>query len=220
MGTFIQKSNKVHVAMILDESGSMAPQWDDTIGGANTYFENLKKDSEVDYSISITKFDTVYTTLATNVPITEVPLIDKRNYSPRGMTALYDAVGRTLQSLESVVQDNEKAMVVIITDGAENSSREHTHATIRPWIERLQAKGNWTFVYLGAVEDAWANASQMGLNIGNVASYSKLKTREVFASMSLGTQNYAKSADRATQAFYQTSGVTWDGVEPEDEKKP
>lgn len=222
MGTFVKRSNKVHVALILDESGSMGGLWDDTIGGVNSYFDTLKEDKETDYSVTIMKFDTEYRPLAENRPLSEIPRLDRSNYCPRGGTALYDAVGKVLKAVEPQVQQGEKAIVVILTDGEENSSHEHTERSIKPWIERLQGQGNWTFVYLGAVDNAWSNASRMGLSKGNTRRmmYSSQSIRANSAMLARATKSYACSNMDSTQDFYgQFAGESPDLLVDEDEEK-
>jgi hypothetical protein len=187
--------------MVLDMSGSMAPQWDDTIGGANSYFEGLQEDSSTDYRVTIINFDTSYEVLCSDRPLSEVPKLTKRNYRPRGGTALYDAVGRAIKETESKVLEGEKAIVVIITDGEENSSVKETERTIKPKIETLQGRGNWTFIYLGAVANAWDNASKMGIYSSNTLRYNKTKTKGLYRSMVGATQSYAASQCSATMDF-------------------
>jgi uncharacterized protein YegL len=216
MGTFVKRSNKVHILMVLDMSGSMASQWDDTIGGANTYFDGLREDKENDYSVTVINFDTDYEILCANRPVSEVPRLNHTNYHPRGGTALYDAIGRALTETESKVLEGEKAIVVVITDGEENSSVKETERTIKPRIERLQSKGNWTFVYLGAVANAWDNASKMGMSIGNTRRYRKAATRGVYSSLIGATQSYACSNSSATMDFFADHGGGMEGLEEED----
>ena len=191
MGTFVQRSNIVHVLMVLDMSGSMSDKWDDTIGGANSYIEGLKADGGADYRVTIVNFDTEYEVLCAAVPLSEVPKLDKSNYCPRGMTALYDAVGRAITEAEPRVMSNEKAIVVVVTDGQENASREYTQYTIKPKIEALQALGNWTFVYLGATASAWGDASAMGISSSNTLRYSKRKTKGMYEGLTKATLSYS-----------------------------
>lgn len=221
MGTFVRKSNKVHVVMVLDMSGSMEPQWEETMGGANAYFDGLRANTEVDYSVTIINFDTQYEVVCANKPLSEVPRITKDNYCPRGWTALYDAVGRAIREVEPKVGPTDKAFVVIITDGEENSSREETEQTIRPKIQRLQNQGNWTFVYLGAVDDAWGNARKMGVSRGNTARYFHGASLAAFESMTKGTVKYCMSNDVGTRDFYSTYAPSSDAitdVEGDDDK--
>jgi uncharacterized protein YegL len=218
MGTFVKRSNRVHVLMILDMSGSMAPQWDDTIGGANSYFEGLKKDENTDYRVTIINFDTAYEVLCSDRPLAEVPKLDRMNYRPRGGTTLYDAVGRAIRETEVKVLDGEKAVVVIITDGEENSSHEETQSTIKPKIEILQGRGNWTFVYLGAVANAWLEASKMGIGLGNTVKFNKRHTKGLYANMVGATMSYSADSSRSASVnFVQDYGQNLADLDDDDE---
>lgn len=86
-----------------------------------------------------------------------------------GATALLDAIGRTLHKIESAQEHTaeefraDKVMVVIITDGYENASREYSAEAVRQMIGRLREKG-WEFVFLGANIDAVETASHFGID--------------------------------------------------------
>ena len=170
MGTFVQRSNIVHVLMVLDMSGSMSDKWDDTIGGANSYIEGLKADGGADYRVTIVNFDTEYEVLCAAVPLSEVPKLDKSNYCPRGMTALYDAVGRAITEAEPRVMSNEKAIVVVVTDGQENASREYTQYTIKPKIEGPTGSGKLDICIPGSNSQRLGRCFSYGYLIEQYAS--------------------------------------------------
>jgi uncharacterized protein YegL len=203
--------------MVLDMSGSMQPQWDDTIGGANSYVDGLKEDKNTDYLMTIVNFDTAYEVLCANRPLSEVPKLDRRNYHPRGGTALYDALGRAIRETESRVLAGERAIVVIITDGEENSSVTETQLTIKPKVETLQGKGNWTFIYLGATPNAWSNAGQIGIGTGNTIRYKKSATRSLYKGLVGATQSYSLSNNSATMDFMNEYGSGLKEAEEDDE---
>lgn len=190
------------VNFILDMSGSMTNVWDATIDGFNEYVQGLKNDGS-DYRISLTIFDTVVENPYTNVPIEKVKELTRKVYHPRGATALYDAVCSTVNKVHESANSNEKHLVVIMTDGEENSSREYSSKDMKALKEKLTAEGNWTFVFLGANQDAWATAQNWGYDQMNVASYNSttLGSRAAFSNMSASTINFARSADTNTQAF-------------------
>ena len=148
-----------------------------------------------------------------------MPKLDRENYRPRGGTALYDAVGRALTETETKVLDGEKAIVVIITDGEENSSHIETGATIKPRIERLQGQGNWTFVYLGAFANAWDEAQAMGISIGNTMRFRGSKTKGLYTGLSRATMSYsADSVSAQSMNFVQDyTNADLQDAEEEDE---
>ena len=90
------------------------------------------------------------------------------DYCPGGCTPLYDAMGITLNHLESVILPEDKVMATVITDGYENSSREYSGNTIKALVSRLRAKG-WVLAYIGANQDAVEVARE--LNIKNALNF-------------------------------------------------
>jgi Mg-chelatase subunit ChlD len=96
------------------------------------------------------------------------------NYRPNGNTALLDAIGKTIQSVEHQMKSPEdSAVIIILTDGYENASRIFTLQQIRAMISSKEATGRWTFSYLGATLDAVAMAEQMNIKRQNAAAFDK-----------------------------------------------
>ena len=94
MPTIIQE-----VVAILDRSGSMNGKEDDTLGGINAAFEQLKTEQEANTSIkvSVKLFDHEEKLLFRSIDLKDVRPIEPRQYIPRGTTALLDALGNSLQ---------------------------------------------------------------------------------------------------------------------------
>jgi hypothetical protein len=194
---------KTHVFCILDKSGSMGFIEKATIDGYNDYIGGLKKTKGALFHLTL--FDTVVDQRIKGVNIKDVAKLDKDGYRPDGMTALYDAVCETLAEAKDKVGEKDKALVVIITDGQENSSREYTEKNMARLVEELQSKGNWTFTYLGANQDAWATASQWGFKSGNVATFNATSAgaTAAFSAMSASSVNYVNTRSMsATDSFY------------------
>lgn len=192
-----------HIFCILDKSGSMGFIQKATIDGYNEYIGGLKDTEGAKFYLTL--FDTNVDQRIKGVEIKDVAKLDTDGYRPAGATALYDAVCETLTKAKGKVADDDKALVVIITDGEENSSREHTQQDFKKMVEELQAKGNWTFTYLGANQDAWANAQRWGFKQGNVATFNAtdVGTSAAFNSMSMNSVNYVNAkGTRATASFY------------------
>jgi hypothetical protein len=145
-----------HIICIIDKSGSMYSLTSDTIGGFNTFISQ-QKNIAGKATMSVTLFDTVFSTYYSG-PIGEVPVMTKDTYVTGGATALYDAIGKTL----SEYKDYDKALVLIMTDGEENSSKEYHRSTIADMIKEREAKG-WKFIYLGANQDAFQEGSNIGI---------------------------------------------------------
>jgi len=157
------------VNFILDKSGSMSSIQDATISGFNEYLQTLRKDKKSNYEFTLTLFDTDVTLQVEGENVKDVRDLDRGSYKPDGMTALYDAVCQTISKTKP--KKGQKALVIIMTDGQENSSKEYTHLNMRDMIKEREKSGNWTFVYLGANQDSYAVASSFGISTGNTANF-------------------------------------------------
>lgn len=159
------------VVFVLDRSGSMYGMESDTIGGFNSVLEKQKKNEGKAY-ITTVLFDDQYELLHDHIELNSVEGLTKDDYCPRGSTALYDAVGLTINKIGNIVKRYEKENVVfvIITDGLENSSSEFTRNQISRMISEKQEKG-WEFVFLGANIDAKVEAENIGIKRSHAATF-------------------------------------------------
>lgn len=167
----------LNVAFVLDMSGSMGHIRDAAVEGANQYVRDLQKDKDADTTrLTFVCFDTEYEVWYENQPVNEIEFIGDR-YQPRGGTALYDAIAKTIARLDAAGRKDEKHLVVILTDGFENSSIEYAIAAggrerLAKLIDAYEKRGNWTFVYLGANDaDVTATAAAISIPAGNAAYY-------------------------------------------------
>lgn len=187
---------KVLVEFVLDRSGSMSIVRDETIRSFNKYVKELKEDKCTDYVLSMSVFNHGYKRLFEKKPINDVPDLTQEAYDPDGMTALNDAVGKTINLIGTVPTDI-KVMVAVLTDGHENASREFVDNTsIQKLIAEKSALPNWTFVFLGTEADAWDVGVAMGINPSNIAT-ADYKTKK-------GTSNLWNNMRGAT-AYYSMS---------------
>jgi len=213
------------IHFVLDETGSMNWITDSTISSFNEYVGSQKTVNDgLKTLVSLTKFsDTggvrLYRRSADNDPsrgrsvrtvfdrtdIQAVPQLSRNTYTPNGGTNLYDAIGETIAHLDRTVTDAENVLVVIMTDGEENCSREYNAASVKKLVEERQAKG-WTFVYLGANQDAWKVGSTFGLSKGQTMSYSTADMSGTMANLSMATTAYRSA--RSVGAADSKSGLT------------
>ena len=211
----VTKKPEMVLAIVLDESGSMQSVKEQTISGLNEYLEGLNGDTNVDYLVTLTKFDERAGEPNCRVqyqmkPLSKCPKLDNENYQPYGSTPLYDAVGQTVREIEDEA-GARSVMVVIATDGAENASREFNQEAIKKLIEEKQATGKWTFVFLGADQNAWLAAGAMGVPRGNTKSYSGQHTNATFAAMANATRMrgyYAASGQAHTKSLFSDARVS------------
>lgn len=164
--TTINQQEAMDLIFIMDRSGSMSGSEDDTIGGFNSFIQKeIKK--ELNTRVTTILFDHQYEVLYERKPIHEVPELTDKEYWVRGSTALLDAIGRTINTLDKKI-DN-KTLVVIMTDGYENASREYT----KEQIKNLISNHNWEFIYIGADIDSYAEARKFGFHESRIANYKK-----------------------------------------------
>lgn len=165
-----KKLKDVNVIAILDMSGSMWGKEVETRGGFNSFLEQAKADQRKEggkVTVSLTCFDTEFIKVFDTTPIEQARVITALEYTPRGNTALYDAIGRTISG--RTFPKEEKVMVIITTDGQENSSTDWVDRTsvhrsgyggdpgrlVRELIAQKEAEG-WEFMFLGVGLDAFA----------------------------------------------------------------
>jgi uncharacterized protein YegL len=163
------------ITLVVDRSGSMQEIRTDAEGGVNAFIENQAKESGQAY-LTLVQFDTEYEFLHKGAPIDQVP---KYTLTPRGATALLDAIGRAInetgERLSKVDEADRPGLVVfvVMTDGLENSSHEFSKSRIREMIQHQQEKYGWQFTFLGADQDAFAEADALGIDQAGAARFKK-----------------------------------------------
>jgi hypothetical protein len=198
--------DKVLVNFIQDRSGSMETVWQETLSGFKKFVEGLRDGASkdgVEYLFSLTTFDTQVETPIVGQPIASVSPDELAKHGPRGSTALYDAVGTTIKNTEDNINSlaADKIIVVIVTDGHENSSREWNKDTLHKSIEAKLKLGNWTFTYLGTQPETWADAGALGIAMGAVASYQGKHAAASYGMTANAVRSLSKSAASASPAL-------------------
>ena len=166
--------NLTELVYILDMSGSMRPLTSDTIGGYNTLLNQQKKLGEENpamrANVTTVLFDDRYILLHDRTDIRDVPDITDREYVPLGMTAMLDAIGRTLvsvgQKLAAMPEEERPGLVsvTIITDGQENASTEYTWKQVQAMIKEQREKYSWVFSFIGANIDVAHVSDDLGID--------------------------------------------------------
>ena len=96
----MKKNNKqLDIVFLLDRSGSMSNCVEDTIGGYNSYLNEQKKNNNS--LVTTILFDDKYEVLYDRVKISETKKLTNKEYYVRGCTALNDAIGKTITTLDS-----------------------------------------------------------------------------------------------------------------------
>ena len=169
------KNDLTELVFILDKSGSMSGLEGDTIGGFNSLIEKQKAE-EGEVVVTTVLFNDRMRYLHDRINLKEVNKMTRRDYTADGCTALLDAVGNTIKHIVHKQKElreefvPEKTMVVITTDGMENSSREFDYPDIKKLIEKQKELG-WEFIFLGANIDVNREARRFGINEDNAVRY-------------------------------------------------
>ena len=237
----MKKNTKTYYSLILDKSGSMASVVKPTVEGFNEQvrmIKNLaKKYPDQKIRVSLTTFNhNIDEDLFIKKPselkeLQESPHFltgsndaSKQNgkiiYSPGGSTALYDAIGKTIKKLRKAIKDEIKnnkasAVVVILTDGHENSSGILTYEEFKKMIAKLEKSPNWTISYLGATPDAVDIARKMNIDERNAMYFDKQNMDDVFSEClepSMNDYMEEKERGRVTKKFLKKKD------EPEERK--
>jgi Mg-chelatase subunit ChlD len=173
-----------HIVLVIDRSGSMRPVAADTEGGVKTFIEEQRK-VPGRTTVSLFQFDTEHDEVAS---FADVQGDLAWRLVPRGGTALLDAVGfavtktgERLAALDESARPGE-VVVLIATDGEENSSKEYTLPQVKDMITRQQDDYGWKFVFIGANQDAFDAGGAMGVPAAATADYSTASTAGAFAS--------------------------------------
>ncbi|KAA5539168.1 VWA domain-containing protein [Roseiconus nitratireducens] len=161
------------ITLVIDRSGSMASMKKDAEGGINSFIASQAAEPGRAV-LTLVQFDTDYEFVHSGVPIGDVPPYELH---PRGCTALLDAVGRAInetgERLAKMQEADRPGLVifVVMTDGLENSSHEFSKQQIKKMIEHQQDIYSWHFTFLGANQDAFAEAGGVGIHASGTANF-------------------------------------------------
>lgn len=161
----MKKVKELDVVFILDKSGSMHGSEEDTIGGYNKYLSDNRKSN---VKVTTVLFDDNYQLLHYRKDINDIKDLTKADYQVGGCTALYDAIGITINKLDKDTKN--KVLFIITTDGLENASKEYNKGSINKLIKK---HNNWEFIYLGANIDSYSEGTSIGISEDNIANYEK-----------------------------------------------
>jgi Mg-chelatase subunit ChlD len=189
----------VKAYILLDRSGSMQTRWTETVGALNAYVAGLAGEKATKKTeVTVVAFDNqdLLLVVRSGVKASDWKPISEAELRPRGMTPLYDAIGKLVATVR---QDSpEKATIVIITDGAENGSRELKKDAAKSMLDEMRAK-QLDVVFIGADFDAFAQGSGLGNAAGSTII---MKSGSYGDAMSvLATRSMAYAAGGAVASF-------------------
>ena len=209
------------ITIVLDRSGSMQSVRQDTIGGFNSFLAEQKA-LPGEANFTLVQFNTTDETTFNAVPIAEVPALTLGTFKPQGGTALLDAIGKTviatgqrLAAMSDAARPG-KVLLVIMTDGEENSSREFTREKVFEMISHQRDKYQWQVAFIGANQDAIATGASIGIPVTNSANYAStgIGTASAIRSLSNSTSSYRNAKDVQTAGFFDPANAPQETANP------
>ena len=181
--------------ILLDRSGSMQSLWVEALSSVNAFAKELANKTDgpvVDSHVTLAVFDSQeglhFDVLRKKQPALHWDNVTDKDASPRGMTPLLDAMVRIISLAES---DNpDKAIIVVMTDGQENASREVSREGVKAALDRVKAKG-WEVVFLGANFDNISDADSVGVGGSKQMAMSAGTMNESMSRLAKKARSYA-----------------------------
>lgn len=161
------------LGILVDHSGSMRECRSDMEGGLNTLIEDQKKQGG-HCEVTLAEFDDQYDLLW---PVQDLKRVGQYELQPAGMTALLDAMGKFITYVGDVLRERHpslrpgRVLIVVVTDGYENHSKEWTKTQIKKLVEEQQDQWKWEFLFLGANIDAVGEAGKIGIRAANAVTF-------------------------------------------------
>ena len=192
------KSNLLHICFVIDESGSMYPSVGDIIGGFQKLIDEQKQVKDGECIVSVYRFaDTVKSDFI-GKSVQEVQPIE---YNPGGCTAMNDGIGTAIDEIGLWLSDMDeserpsKNLIVIMTDGEENASKEYTLQDVKDRIKHQEEKYNWSFIYMGTDLNSLDDAKTLGIQMSSVSSRDNIVNNYNHLNAYASSYRCASSAD-------------------------
>jgi uncharacterized protein YegL len=195
----VDSNDYTHIICLLDKSGSMGFNniIKDARGGVNSYIKKQQKKNLGKATISIYLFDDTYEEIYSMTELGEAKELTDDVWYPQGMTRLYDALGKTINSEKANIKKlkkserPDKVLFVITTDGEENDSREYDGNEVKKMI-RNQEEAGWEFIYTAAGQNAFDAGTKIGISGGNTYT---------FTNSTKGYNDFTVTLDAATTNY-------------------
>jgi hypothetical protein len=186
-------SNKTLISVVVDRSGSMESMGGETAAALSTF---IKDQSNGNTFITAVKFDNLCERFI-ELQRSEEVTISKTDVEPRGMTALYEAIGKAIDHTNTISEGFDKVIFVILTDGHENSSQgnyqgESGRKLVKEMISDKEKNGSWSFFFLGANIDSGMVGDSLGMREGRCIN---------FTPSAEGCSNAYRSCSQAVSRF-------------------
>ena len=189
----------MHAYILLDRTGSMQSIWEEALGAVNAYVKALNEGPKADAHVTLAVFDAhdglAFEVVRAGVPAATWKDVTDADATPRGMTPLFDAIGRVVALAEKDAPD--KAILVIMTDGQENASREMKKDDVKAALDRIEKRG-WQVVFLGAEFAKFDDADALGVASSRQMAMSGKMMRVSMTTLAGKTRGYFSEGQDVT----------------------
>jgi len=184
----------VLVTLLVDESWSMLSLTDATRNSVNAYIGELQSGTPVRFSLAVFGDEVVWRIEAASVDV--VRPLTEGDYGPTGMTALYDAIGESIERIDAMDIPPVHPIVVVFTDGEDSSSVRYDADTLGALVEDRRRRG-WRFIAFIAGEDARAAVEAVGVLPDDVAEYAATdaSTEAAFKRLATSTKRLVEAVE-------------------------
>ena len=199
----MSKKHHLHYVLVADSSGSMADQINEVRDELNIQIEKMRRESDTDThpcTFTMRTFDSAVKNVHVNIPIEDVPKITTHDYDAGGMTALFDAIGSTIESVGELLGnridgENESLAMIIFSDGGENASRTYDCHKIKTLLDKYQNRPGFNIAFVGCDPASFQDMDQVGFSSENRMMYSKGEEREalVYANRSVSDLKFKRT---------------------------
>ena len=187
----MSKKHHLHYVLVADSSSSMADQIDEVRDELNIQIEKMRKESETDNNpctFTLRTFDSEVKNVHVNIPIEDVPKITTGDYKAGGMTALFDAIGSTIESIGELLGnridgEKETLAMIIFSDGGENVSTKYDRAKIAALLDKYQNRPGFNIAFVGCDPASFQDMDRVGFSSASRMMYSKGEEREALAAL-------------------------------------
>lgn len=191
-------ARQTNVHVVIDRSGSMQSIRDDAIGGFNTFLEQTKDAGQRWW---VWLFDTQGIDLIQDgVTSSKVEKLSAVNFIPRASTPLYDAVGKAIAKANEV-RKTKLNILMVLTDGKENSSREWSAEAVKKELTRLAEEENWQVIFVGVGAEAWDESARFDMGVVIKNTRSKKSMDNAYANVASASRDYLMEGSPRTASF-------------------
>ena len=183
----MSKKHHLHYVLVADNSASMEGQIDEVRDELNIQIAKMKKESDTEFntcSFTFRTFDSEVRNIHVNISIEDVPKITEREYRTGGMTALYDAIGSTIESVGELLGnridgEKESLAMIIFSDGGENASSKYDAAKIQALLAKYQNRPGFNIAFVGCDPASFQDMGNVRFDADRILHYDKGLERDV-----------------------------------------